>query len=129
MIPPARTISEVSLINHHPETQFPSEVSEVHLQFQPPAVSHYKEGCSISIGAATPPVPPKLVERIKTGDFIDMAELLPDCMGTSKSSMVDESTKQKVRRRPVSSIIEWVQCFNTYLSVMCRICPEKYQTC
>ena len=125
VIPPARTISEVSLINRHPETQFPSEVSEVQIQFQPPAGSHYKEGCSISIGAATPPVPPKLVERIKTGDFIDMAELLPDRMGTSKSSMVDESTKSKVRRRPVSSIIEWVQCFNTYLSVMCRICPEK----
>ena len=125
VIPPARTISEVSLINRHPETQFPSEVSEVQIQFQPPAGSHYKEGCSISIGAATPPVPPKLVERIKTGDFIDMAELLPNRMGTSKSSMVDESTKQKVRRRPVSSIIEWVQCFNTYLSVMCRICPEK----
>ena len=90
-------------------------------------MSHYKEGCSIFIGAATPPVPPKLVERIKTGDFIDMAEFLLDCMGTSKSSG-DESPKQKARCRLVASIVEWVQCFNIYLSVMCRTCPEKIQT-
>ena len=56
-------------------------------------MSQYKEG-SIFIGAVTPPVPPKLVERIKTGDFIDMAELLSDRMWTSKSSG-DELPKQK----------------------------------
>ena len=84
----------------------------------------YIDGSSIFTGAAIPPVPPKLAERIKAGDFIDMAELLPNCMGTSKLSM-DESTKQKVRRCPVSNIIEWVQCFNVYLSVMCRTFPQK----
>ena len=47
VIPPARAISEVSLINYHPEIQFSSEVPEVHLQSQPPAVSHYKEGCTL----------------------------------------------------------------------------------
>ena len=104
--------------------QSPPDLS-LNLQLHLPAVSYYKEGCSIFIGAATPPVPPKLVERIKAGEFIDMAELLPDRMGTSKSFIADESTKQKSRRRPVSSIIEWVQCFNTYLAVMCRTCPEK----
>ena len=124
MIPPATAISEVSLItDRHAETQFPPRA--VNLQLQPPATSHYKEGCSLLVGAATPPVPPKLVERIKTGEFIDMVELLPDRMGTANFSIADESTKQKARRRPVSSIIEWVQCFNTYLSVMCRTCPEK----
>ena len=72
-------------------------------------------------------MPPKLVERITAGEFIEMAELLPDRMGTSpKSSNGDsESTKQKVKRRPISSIIEWVQCFNVYLSVMCRTCPRR----
>ena len=124
VIPPAGAISEVSLINRQLESQSPPDPS-LNLQLHLPAVSYYKEGCSIFIGAATPPVPPKLVERIKAGEFIDMAELLPDRMGTSKSFIADESTKQKSRRRPVSSIIEWVQCFNTYLAVMCRTCPEK----
>ena len=56
-----------------------------------------------------------------------MAELLPDRMGTSpKSSYGDsESAKQKFKRRPISSIIEWVQCFNVYLSVVCRTCPGR----
>ena len=107
----------------HSQTECDAATPRVNLQFQlPPSESLYKDGSSIFIGAAVPPVPPKLVERIKAGDFIDMAELLPDCMGTSKLSM-DESTKQKVRRRPVSNIIKWVQCFNVYLSVMCRTCP------
>ena len=101
VIPPAGAISEVSLINRQPESQSPPDPS-LNLQLHLPAVSYYKEGCSIFIGAATPPVPPKLVERIKAGEFIDMAELLPDRMGTSKSFIADESTKQKSRRRPVS---------------------------
>ena len=94
MIPPATAISEVSLITDcHAEIQFPPGV--VNLQLQPPAMSHYKEGCSLLVGAATLPVPPKLVERIKAGKFIDMAELLPDRMGTANFSIADESTKQK----------------------------------
>ena len=105
VIPPAGAISEVSLINRQPESQSPPDPS-LNLQLYLPAVSYYKEGCSIFIGAATPPVPPKLVKRIKAGEFIDMAELLPDRMGTSKSFIADESTKQKSQRRPVFSIIE-----------------------
>ena len=77
------------------------------------------------IGAVVPPVPPKLVDRIKGGEFIDMAELLPDRIGSINPSSTDESAKQKVQRRPVTSIIEWVQCFNVYLSVICRTCPER----
>ena len=92
-----------------------------------PRKGPHNESSSIFIGAAAPPVPPKLVERIKAGEFIEMAELLPDRMGTSpKSPNGDsESARQKVKRRPISNIIEWVQCFNVYLSVMCRTCPGR----
>ena len=94
VIPPATAISEVSLItDRHAETQFPP--GSVNLQLQPPTTARYKEGCNLLVGAATPPVPPKLVERIKAGAFIDMVELLTDRMETAKSSTADESTKQK----------------------------------
>ena len=46
-----------------------------------------------------------------------MAELLPDRMGTANFSIADESTKQKARRRPVSSIIEWVHAVLQYISI------------
>ena len=87
----------------------------------------YKESSSIFIGAAAFPVPSKLVERIKAKEFIEMAELLPDCMGTSPKSPNRESefARQKVKHRPISNIIEWMQCFNIHLSVVCRTCPGR----
>ena len=68
---------------------------------------------------------PRLVDRINAGEFIDMAKLLPDHMGTINPSSTDESARQKVRWCPVTSIIKWMQCFNVYLSVICRTCPER----
>ena len=37
----------------------------------------------LCIRAGLPPIPPRLVTRIKVGEFIDMAELLPDYLGPS----------------------------------------------
>ena len=56
-----------------------------------------------------------------------MAELLPDRMGISPKSPNRDSefARQKVECRPISNIIEWVQCFNAHLSMMCRTCPRK----
>ena len=70
--------------------------------------SIYKYSGSIIIGTAVPLVRSKLAERIKAGDFVDMAEFLPECMGTPKYSSTDKSSKQKFTRCSVSSIIEWV---------------------
>ena len=39
-----------------------------------------------TIGAGLPPVPARLVAKIEAGDFVDMAELLPDRWGIAKSS-------------------------------------------
>jgi len=40
---------------------------------------------SVTLGAGLPPVPPKLVAKIEAGEFIDMGELLPDCVGITRS--------------------------------------------
>ena len=98
--------------------------SGVSLQLQNGISSSFcKDGGSIIVGAAVPPVPSKLVERIKAAEFVDMAELLPERMGMLSTD--EPSSKQKVRPYSVSSITEWVECFNVYLSVICRTCPEK----
>ena len=124
VVPPPNTISDVSLINQHPEPLLiPSGPgNNPLLQLPPRQISHCS---SIFIEAVVPPVPPKLVDRIKGGEFVDMAELLPDRIGSINPSSTDESAKQKVRWRPVTSIIEWVQCFNVYLSMICRTYPER----
>ena len=42
-----------------------------------------------TVGARLPPVPARLVAKIEAGDFVDMAELLPDRWGITKSSASD----------------------------------------
>ena len=43
----------------------------------------YLSSTRSSIGAGLPSVPKKLVSRIEAGEFIEMAELQPDYMGTA----------------------------------------------
>jgi len=64
----------------------------------------------MTIGAGLPPVPSKLVSRIEAGEYIDMAELLPDRLGVARSPGTEESAKVIRKRRTVSNIMEWVQC-------------------
>ena len=83
---------------------------------------------TISIGAGLPPVPLKLATRIHAWEFIEMAELLPDRMGvTSKFESEDERDKlgRKPKRRQVTNILEWVQCFGIYVAVIAEKHPKK----
>ena len=45
----------------------------------------------VMIGAGLPPIPAKLVSKIEAGEFVDMAELLPDRFGIAKSRPGDGS--------------------------------------
>ena len=80
----------------------------------------------VTIGAGLPPIPPKLVAKIESGKFVDMAELLPDRWGAARSLAGDESLRApKSRRRTVTTILEWVQCFSIYLTVIANKQPQR----
>ena len=82
----------------------------------------------VTIGAGLPPIPAKLVSRIEAGEYIDMTELLPDQLGTIRSPANDDSVRAgRQRRRALSGILEWVQCFATYMAVYCRNQPHRIQ--
>ena len=85
----------------------------------------------LSIGAGLPPVPQKLVNRIQAGEFVDMAELLPDCMGVTTAPLFIEEKEDKQalksKRRQVTNILEWVQCFSIYVAVLTAKRPNKIQ--
>lgn len=77
------------------------------------------------MGAGLPSFPARLVSRIGAGEFIDMVELAPDKLGLSKSTLNDDQAKpSKQRCRTVTNILEWTQCFSTYMVVICRKQPE-----
>ena len=43
---------------------------------------------AILLGAGLPPIPEKLVSRIEAGEFIEMAELLPDRLDPTRALFV-----------------------------------------
>ena len=47
----------------------------------------------LCIGAGLPPIPPRLVTRIEAGEFIDMAELLPDQLGPATTLTLPKPSK------------------------------------
>ena len=51
----------------------------------------------LSIGAGLPPVPRKLVTHIQVGEFVDMAELLPDRMGITSTPSFLYSRQARMR--------------------------------
>ena len=78
----------------------------------------------LCIGAGLPPIPPRLVTRIEAGEFIDMAELLPDHLGPATST-TEPLPKPSKRCHDVSNILEWIRCFSAYIAVISAKQPHR----
>ena len=76
---------------------------------------------NVSIGAGRPPVPTKLMNKIESGVFVEMAELLPERLGVLGT---DDDAKQKPKKRSLS-ILEWLQCYAVYVAVISKKQPER----
>ena len=85
----------------------------------------------LSIGAGLPPIPGKLVKRIQAGEFIDMSELLPEHLGTHSGPPLygekEDRSAQKRKHRHVTHILEWLQCYSTYMAALTAKHPERIQ--
>ena len=64
-------------------------------------------------GAGLPPVPSKLVQKIESGQLIEIAELLPEKVAFSEFE--EDAENGKGKKRLVTSILDWVQCFSLYI--------------
>jgi len=77
----------------------------------------------VLFSAGLPPAPKSLVKHIQEGRFVDMSELTVDCL-TMLSD--DESSKlHNPRRRLVTSVIEWAQCFLHYSAIVSLASLER----
>ena len=68
------------------------------------------------------------VSRIEIGEYIDMIELLPNQLGTTRSPANDDSVRAvRQRRRELSGILQWIQSFATYTGICCQNQPHRIQ--
>lgn len=72
-------------------------------------------------------IPPKVVKKILSLEYVDMAELLPEywdydepephCCGSHSS--------RGTRRNPVANILVWLDCYASLVAVLCSVYPNK----
>ena len=115
-----------SLLNHVPSLEVNSGIPPVSPQctLQTERRSTRESGPgTVLFGAGFPPVPSKLVKKIEAEDFIDMAELRPEGLGTMEDSAPGRSTKGKTKM--ISNILEWIRCFSLYVAILSCSAPHR----
>ncbi len=71
------------------------------------------------VGDGMPPVPAKLVNKIRRWEFIEMGELLPEFWVGPKKAEGDVGKEKRGRQsRKVTDVFTWLQCFRTYVAVL-----------
>lgn len=89
-----------------------------------PTHTHQTSLLQVTFGAGLSPVPSKLVKRTEEGEFIELSDLLPERLATTFAEE-DQSKSSKSKRKHITFILEWVQCFSFYTAVISRQQPEK----
>ena len=79
------------------------------------------QGGGVYVGKGLPPVPLKLAKKIRSGDYIEMEELLPE-VGNLEDDIPGEPKRRCSRR--VYDIFTWLQCFGVYVSIRGAQAPE-----
>ena len=81
------------------------------------------------ISSALPVVPVKLVKKIWSGEYVDMAELLRDNMEVERRRHATEgeggSGAGTSSRREIPDLLSWLHCFSLYAAVVCERYPNK----
>ena len=81
------------------------------------------QGPPIIVSPNDPPIPNKLAQRVWKGEYIELSEFLPETLGAGDSD--SQGTSSGTRNRKVSSISQWIQCFNTYTSIVALKQPSR----
>lgn len=80
------------------------------------------------MGVTLPTVPPRLVKRVLSGEFVDMGELSQEALREEfkrSSESEDQKTSGRPKFRPVADRDAWVASFAQFAGVVCRSHPEK----
>ena len=71
----------------------------------------------VYVGEGLPPVPQKIADRICRGEFVDMAEMLPEFWPVTGTEEGDHKKSAPQKLRQVTDFQTWLQCFAIYCSI------------
>jgi len=81
---------------------------------------------TVTVGPNAMPIPNKLIQKIKRGEYVDMTELLPEKLGQMEEEQSSSDKKDKKRNKAkISSVAQWGECFNAYITVVNQHQPER----
>ena len=88
------------------------------------------ETSTLAIAPSGVAIPPKLAQKIWRGDFVEMTELLPDKLGQldpPETSGSKDADKKRSKGKWVANILQWVECFHSYIGVTVQQQPTRTQ--
>ena len=93
----------------------------------PPAEQPSTSADAIVVSRNLPPIPNKLAEKIWRKEFVEMDQLLPSRLGAPEPTLGDlvVGEKKQKEKKSISSIQEWIVCFNAYAAVILQREPER----
>ena len=77
---------------------------------------------AVVVGHTSPPVPAKLVGKIWRGD---LSQLLPHRLGAPEPTLADVFQTKAKEVKQISTIEQWVVCFDAFMSVMIMQYPHR----
>ena len=82
---------------------------------------------NFSLGETFPPIPEKLVTKIQSEEYVDLAELLPANVEVLRRAGAQPSAQGQGQRqlRRVCNLSTWVQCFATYAAILAEAHPHR----
>ena len=100
-----------------PLIQLPTSSASLSMPTSAPLVT-----TGMFMGHTLLPLPSKLVKKIVSLEYVDMAELRPESWLLEEEGQQQEKCCHAPRRRkmPVKDILTWVQCFASYVSVLAQ---------
>ncbi len=81
-------------------------------------------GAGMFMGEGLPPVPARLVDRIRRWEYIEMYELLPELLADHKGEGASCKLSRARGRKQVQEIAVWLQCFAVFVGVVANYEPE-----
>ena len=78
-----------------------------------------------SLGPGHKPIPAKLVSKILTRQFVELADLIPENLDVPEQiqhtitvSYLVPSSPARPKRKEVIDVVTWVECFVSFVSVV-----------